>query len=112
GEDGDGNDVSDDDDADVELDIQPDIELVKEITSSGEPYGEGDTITYELTATNTGNVTLYGVEISDPDATITSCAPSQPAELAPGDDLRSQEGRAGTQEKPQDEPQLSSKPDP
>ncbi len=63
------------------------IELAKLITG-GDPYAEvGDTITYELTATNTGNVTLTAVAISDPDAVLGTCAPAQPASLAPGESL-------------------------
>jgi uncharacterized repeat protein (TIGR01451 family) len=44
----------------------------------------GDTITYTLTATNTGNVTLTTVEVADPSLGAISCTPLQPATLAPG----------------------------
>src|SRR5699024_11801274 len=42
---------------------------------------------YEITATNTGNVTLFDVEISDPLLGALDCNPSQPTDLAPGDEL-------------------------
>ncbi len=47
----------------------------------------GDTINYELVATNDGNVTLHNVSISDPKLGPLSCSPSQPATLAPNSTL-------------------------
>jgi len=44
----------------------------------------GEAFTYQITATNTGNVTLTNVTVTDANATITSCTPSAPATLAPG----------------------------
>ena len=44
----------------------------------------GAAISYTLTATNTGNVSLSGVTISDTNATTTGCGP---ATLAPGESL-------------------------
>ena len=44
----------------------------------------GDEVDYTLTATNTGNVTLTGVTITDPKLGALACTPSQPATLAPG----------------------------
>jgi len=46
----------------------------------------GDKIDYTLTATNTGNVTLQNVTISDPSLTLT-CTPPQPTTLALGAQL-------------------------
>ena len=97
GDDPAGNPVSADDSADAPLDTQAGIVLAKAVTSTGAPYGEGDTITYELIATNTGTVTLAGVEISDPDATISSCTPAQPATLAPTETLTCQAEHVVTQ---------------
>ncbi|NDY95026.1 DUF7507 domain-containing protein, partial [Wenzhouxiangella limi] len=75
------------DDETVALDQSPAIELDKDI-SAGNPYLEvGDAVGYEITATNTGNVTLRGVEISDPQAQLGECVPAQPAVLSPGDRL-------------------------
>ena len=47
----------------------------------------GQVVTYTLTATNTGNITLHNVTVSDtPDLDGFSCAPAIPvATLAPGD---------------------------
>jgi len=49
----------------------------------------GETITYTFTATNTGNQTLTGVEISDPlpGLSALSCTPPQPTTLAPTEQL-------------------------
>jgi uncharacterized repeat protein (TIGR01451 family) len=47
----------------------------------------GQVVQYTLVATNDGNVTLTGVEIADPLFAALECAPSQPAELAPGETL-------------------------
>jgi hypothetical protein len=44
-------------------------------------------VTYTITAKNSGNVTLYGVTITDPLVPRLECAPSAPATLAPGDAL-------------------------
>ena len=55
---------------------------VKSITSTA-PYGLGDTITYDIVVTNTGNVTLTGVTVTDNSATVGTCTPAQPSTLAP-----------------------------
>ncbi len=44
----------------------------------------GDKISYTITATNTGNVTLINVVMSDPNASLISCAPTN---LTPGQAL-------------------------
>ena len=45
----------------------------------------GQVITYSITATNSGNVALSGVSVSDTNATLGSCEPNLPVEsLAPG----------------------------
>jgi LPXTG-site transpeptidase (sortase) family protein len=61
----------------------PALDVTKSETSAG-PYGVGDTITYDIVVENTGNVTLTGVTVSDPVATVGACAPVQPSTLAPG----------------------------
>src|SRR5690625_1207137 len=86
GKDPSDNDVTDSDSTSTELDRHPDIELVKEVISTGD-YGLDDEIEYRITATNTGNVTLFDVEISDPLLGALDCDPSQPADLAPGEGL-------------------------
>ena len=82
-----GAPLSDDDEVTTPVDQAPGIELVKTITD-GNPFANvGDLIEYELTATNTGDVTLFNVNIADPGATINSCTPDQPLDLAPGESL-------------------------
>ncbi|MEE8523009.1 MAG: hypothetical protein V3T72_03685, partial [Thermoanaerobaculia bacterium] len=67
------------------------IDLVKSLQSNADEDGSGsvslgDTLTYQLVTTNTGGVTLTNVTISDPlpGLSALSCAPTQPATLAPG----------------------------
>ncbi len=65
----------------------PGLALTKTITS-GSPYNAaGNVISYQLVATNTGNVTLSGVTISDPLLGTLACTPAQPATLAPSQTL-------------------------
>ncbi|GIX32418.1 MAG: hypothetical protein KatS3mg125_0374 [Lysobacterales bacterium] len=65
----------------------PSLALTKTITG-GNPYvNPGDVISYQLVATNTGNVTLSGVTITDPLLGALSCSPTQPATLAPSQTL-------------------------
>jgi uncharacterized repeat protein (TIGR01451 family) len=62
-----GTPVSDTDDETVDLLQQPDIEIVKTGSiTSGDGSSVGDTITYNFTVTNTGNVTLDPVGVTDP----------------------------------------------
>src|SRR5205814_2171917 len=45
----------------------------------------GDVIHYTIVATNTGNVTLHNVLVTDPHVSNLSCTPGNPvADLAPG----------------------------
>ena len=64
----------------------PGLQLTKTVT---EPTfaAVGDVLHFQLTATNTGNVSLTGVSISDPNpgtGTFTSTCPGPPTTLAPG----------------------------
>ena len=59
-----GDPVEDDDEEDVPLPQLPVIDLVKTGTLDGEGVA-GDTVNYTFTVTNTGNVTLSGVTITD-----------------------------------------------
>nr|WP_304650995.1 SpaA isopeptide-forming pilin-related protein [Tessaracoccus sp. ZS01] len=79
-----GDDVTDSDDETVPASQLPDIDLVK--TANVETYDAvGDVITYTFVATNTGNVTLTDVIITDPlpGLSALTCDPAQPATLAP-----------------------------
>ena len=61
----------------------PSMTMIKSVVSTG-PYGLGDVVNYELTITNTGNVTLTNVQIIDTGAIITSGNASLPS-LEPND---------------------------
>ena len=86
--------MSDTDPEDVPVPQNPAIDLDKTNTGNADEdmsgtVSLGDTLTYTFTATNTGNVTLTGVTITDPLAGLSalSCVPAQPASLAPGASL-------------------------
>ena len=65
----------------------PGLAIVKD--DAGATYDEvGDVIHYTIKATNTGNVTLHDVVITDPNAVNLVCVPALPvAELDPGDEI-------------------------
>ncbi|MFC2173624.1 hypothetical protein ACFLU6_13490, partial [Acidobacteriota bacterium] len=73
-----------DDDSAVVTVLKPAIALTKTATP-GTYDSAGDIISYTLTATNTGNVTLYGVTISDPMLPSLIC--TQPVDLNPNESL-------------------------
>jgi uncharacterized repeat protein (TIGR01451 family) len=62
----------------------PHLAIVK--TFSPASYSAvGQTISYTITVTNDGNVTLHNVTVTDPNASNLSCTPAIPvADLAPG----------------------------
>lgn len=70
------------DDAVVNFTAGPAMSIDKSMTSTG-PYIVGDEITYSIEVTNTGNVTLTNVTVSDSSAVLGACTPAQPATLAP-----------------------------
>lgn len=72
----------------VPIEQEPALNLQKTATP-GQVLAAEDVITYTLTATNTGNVTLAGVEIADPlpELSELDCDLAVPATLAPGDVL-------------------------
>ena len=65
----------------------PGLAIVKD--DAGATYDEvGDVIHYTIKATNTGNVTLHDVVITDPNAVNLVCVPALPVdELDPGDEI-------------------------
>ena len=75
------------DEVTVPMTQAPHIMLAKDATELNFDAA-GDVLHYTLVATNNGNVTLHNVTISDPLLGSLICAdPSQPAVLAPGDQL-------------------------
>jgi uncharacterized repeat protein (TIGR01451 family)/LPXTG-motif cell wall-anchored protein len=85
-----GEPVDATDDANVPLEGTPAIELVKTGALSGSGVA-GDTIEYEFTVTNTGDVTLFDVTVSDPLPGLSSIVfgewPGEPGVLAPEDSV-------------------------
>jgi uncharacterized repeat protein (TIGR01451 family) len=75
------------DDVTTEGEQNPALEIEKLATEQS--YDEiGDVIHYTITATNSGNVTLHGVEVTDPNVSDLLCTPDNPvADLAPGDSI-------------------------
>ncbi|MBI3750063.1 MAG: DUF11 domain-containing protein [Chloroflexi bacterium] len=65
----------------------PDLTIVKNATEDS--FGAvGDVIHYSITATNTGNVTLHNVDVTDPEVSDLACLPATPvSSLAPGDSI-------------------------
>ncbi|MCE1178129.1 MAG: DUF11 domain-containing protein, partial [Micrococcales bacterium] len=73
-----------DDDVTVPGNGTPNLALEKTVVA-GTTFAEaGDVITYTLTATNTGTVTLTNVTISDPKLGTLACTPANGSSLAPG----------------------------
>src|SRR5690606_1641623 len=69
----------------VYMDSKPALSLTKGVTSEG-PYDVGDEIKYfDIVVTNTGNVTLPNVVITDDNAEIISGSPV--AQLKPGESV-------------------------
>ena len=61
---------------------KPALDIKKSVTETS--YSKvGDVLHYTIVATNTGNVTLTGVTVSDPKLGTLVCNPVQPATLAP-----------------------------
>lgn len=64
----------------------PDMQIVKSVTSTGQ-YNEDDDITYELEVTNTGDMNLNDVQVTDAGvgAVLGTCNPVLGSTLAPGE---------------------------
>ena len=67
----------------IPLEQNPALSIVK--TAAEESYDSvGDVINYTIVATNTGNVTLSNVTVTDPGVDGLSCTPANGSSLAPG----------------------------
>jgi uncharacterized repeat protein (TIGR01451 family) len=72
------------DDVTTEGQQNPELSITKDATESGFD-SVGDVIHYTITAWNSGNVTLHGVDVTDPNVSDLECTPATPvADLAPG----------------------------
>ena len=67
----------------VPLNPAPAISVVKSVTN-GTVAKTGDTISYKIVVTNTGNVTLNNVVVTDANAAIGACSVALPTTLAVG----------------------------
>ena len=89
GTDPNGTDVTDDDTVSTPVAQNPAISLTKTLFANADEDGSGsvtlgDTLTYQFVASNDGDVTLVGVQITDPLSGLSAlaCTPAQPASLA------------------------------
>jgi uncharacterized repeat protein (TIGR01451 family) len=86
------------DDVDTPGDQNPALDIVK---SDGDATYDavGDVINYTIVATNTGNVTLHNVVVTDPNVSNLVCLPSLPVgSLAPGAQITCTASHTVTQE--------------
>jgi len=67
----------------VPLTPAPAMTIVKSLSGSA-ATSVGGTITYSIVVTNTGNVSLLSVQVTDANATIANCSPVAPGTLAVG----------------------------
>jgi uncharacterized repeat protein (TIGR01451 family) len=85
-DDGDGPAASVCDDVTTTGSGNPDLTITKDATETA--YSNvGDVIHYTIVATNSGNVTLHGVVVTDPNVTDLVCDPATPVDLAPGESI-------------------------
>ncbi|MCT1478413.1 DUF11 domain-containing protein [Microbacterium sp. p3-SID336] len=86
-----GDPVTASDDAVISGSEAPQLSLVKTADASGvqSPTRVGDPIAYTILVSNTGNVTLTGVAVTDTllGSAITAVWPGVPGTLAPGEDV-------------------------
>ncbi|MEJ6388822.1 DUF7507 domain-containing protein [Gymnodinialimonas ulvae] len=70
----------------------PELTVAKDVTAGPDPASAGDTLTYTLSATNTGNQTLTDVSLNDPlipslSCTVNSAPAAASVTLQPGEAL-------------------------
>ena len=80
----------------VPLSQHPALDVTKSVTTPG-PFTLGDSIPFSIVVANSGDVTLTGVTVADPDATLETCSPAQPATLVPGASMTCTASHAVTQ---------------
>ncbi|MEO1745473.1 MAG: SdrD B-like domain-containing protein [Pseudomonadota bacterium] len=71
----DGVGVTGSDSADVPIPVSPSVTIVKNATVQT-TQGAGDTLTWDITVTNNGDVALYGLSVADPQADALTCPTS------------------------------------
>lgn len=65
---------------------QPDLAVTKTVTSASSGLDQGDVVTYEIVVTNSGNVTLTELAVTDPGADTLDCE-TIPESFAPGETI-------------------------
>jgi uncharacterized repeat protein (TIGR01451 family) len=75
------------DDITTDSDQDPRLEITKDTSFVGKFENLGDVISYTIVATNSGNVTLHDVVVTDAQVTDLVCTPTTPVDLAPGDSI-------------------------
>lgn len=68
----------------VPISATPGLTLAKSVSAGPSPAAVGDTLSYTIVATNSGNQTLTNVSISDPLVPSLICDGAAPVSLAPG----------------------------
>ncbi len=85
----DNNDGNPDDDTVTTIPVQGSISILKEaiVATDGNYDTLGEVITYTIVVTNTGNITLSNIEITDANADVGSISPSNILLLAPNESI-------------------------
>jgi len=83
-------------DVSTEGEQNPGLDILKEVAEK-EFTDVGQVLHYTITATNTGNVTLQGVVVTDAQVKDLDCTPATPVDLAPGEKIECTASHTTTQ---------------